>query len=274
MKKVVIENEYKERLAGLFREGDDKTLFILSHGYRGNKNDLLLNYLAERLSNEGFNSLVFDFSGHGESEGRMNSSGMLKQKSDLISIIHAFKGYEIILVGHSMGGAVSILSASSSKRVKGLVLLNSVVFPSITLSSSIFKLDPSLILGKSKRDEAFISTLEELEKKTKNTILKLVLEKTSGAINKLINSLEYDDSYFKEMVLAKPYEAIKTINMPLLMIHSKNDSLIPFSHAEILYANAKKPKKLVVSNYDHKAVNKKDEEDTFKEIIKWYRKTF
>jgi hypothetical protein len=46
-------------------------------------------------------------------------------------------------------------------------------------------------------------------------------------------------------------ERIGAVNAPLLLIHSRDDRLIPFSHAERLYSLARDPKTLVTISGDH-----------------------
>ena len=59
---------------------------------------------------------------------------------------------------------------------------------------------------------------------------------------RLLSRYYYDTSSYLEQ-----------INMPLLIIHSSDDEIIPFTHAKALYKNANEPKELLVITGDHNA---------------------
>ena len=66
--------------------------------------------------------LRFDYSGHGESEGRFVDGGIGQWTNDALSVIKAATTGPLILVGSSMGGWIMLLAALAlKKRVVGLV---------------------------------------------------------------------------------------------------------------------------------------------------------
>ena len=62
-----------------------------------------------------------------EQFGRFEESTISKEVSDLGSVIDAFNGRAIGYVGHSMGGAVGALRASTDARIKAMVSLAGMV---------------------------------------------------------------------------------------------------------------------------------------------------
>ena len=46
-------------------------------------------------------------------------------------------------------------------------------------------------------------------------------------------------------------ERIKTIRLPVLVIHSEDDTLIPYSHGQALYAAAPEPKQFIALDGNH-----------------------
>lgn len=60
-------------------------------------------------------------------------------------------------------------------------------------------------------------------------------------INYLKEKIKANPQKFNQDYVAKR-EIKKITNIPKLIIHSKNDKLVPFRHGEILYKNAKEPK--------------------------------
>src|SRR5207253_706165 len=78
----------------------------------------------------GYDALRIDFSGNGDSEGRFEDATPRKMLRDITAIIeHYRKRYaKIILVGHSLGGLLALISASRIK-VDGIVLIATPVYP-------------------------------------------------------------------------------------------------------------------------------------------------
>jgi len=59
---------------------------------------------------------------------------------------------------------------------------------------------------------------------------------------RLLSRYHYDTSSY-----------LKQIDIPLLIIHSSEDEIIPFTHAKALYGNAHEPKELLEIAGDHNA---------------------
>jgi len=97
-------------------------LVILGHGVTGNKDRPLLVALAEGLSKLGWPCLRFSFSGNGSSEGRFQDSCITKEIGDLQAVLGSVPDTaNVIYIGHSMGGAVGVLTAARDIRIRALV---------------------------------------------------------------------------------------------------------------------------------------------------------
>ncbi len=103
--------------------GDD-AVFIIMHGYTSCKADERLLKLASLLVEDGYDVVMFDFRGHGESGGSFTSIGPL-EVYDAEAVIDytasMFPSEDIVLVGYSMGGAVAIVVGASDERVSAVV---------------------------------------------------------------------------------------------------------------------------------------------------------
>ncbi len=105
------------------REGRLPTV-ILCHGLGANRSDFT--ELAAGLSSNGYNVLLFDFRGHGDSQRVASSFGYLEQK-DLLGAIRYVKerkdvdAEEIAVYGFSMGGAVAVLTAAETSDIKAVI---------------------------------------------------------------------------------------------------------------------------------------------------------
>lgn len=104
-------------------------LVVLGHGVTGNKDRPVIADTAQALNAAGFDTLAFSFSGNGDSEGNFRHSTITKEVQDLASVLNAVteKYANIAYVGHSMGGAVGVLTAAADKRIKALVSLAGMV---------------------------------------------------------------------------------------------------------------------------------------------------
>lgn len=114
-------------LKGWFIKGNGKgelPTLIICHGLGANRSDFT--ELAAGLSRGGYNILLFDFRGHGESDRKASSFGYLEQ-NDLIGALKYVKSREgvdrkrIGVYGFSMGGAVAILVASKTDEIKAVI---------------------------------------------------------------------------------------------------------------------------------------------------------
>ena len=66
----------------------------------------------------------FDYFGHGNSEGEFKDGTIGLWKSDTLEIIEQLGSDEVILIGSSMGGWISLLCAQElGRKVRGLVLI-------------------------------------------------------------------------------------------------------------------------------------------------------
>ncbi len=123
-----IKNSLGETLDYAFTPGatscrDEKWLVILGHGVTGNKDRPVIADTAKALSEAGFDTLAFSFSGNGDSEGDFRSATISKEVGDLSCVIDAAANAypKIAYVGHSMGGAVGVIQATRDGRIKALV---------------------------------------------------------------------------------------------------------------------------------------------------------
>jgi len=104
-------------------------LVVLGHGVTGNKDRPVVADTAAALNEAGFDTLAFSFAGNGDSEGDFRECTISKEVKDLAYLLNAVaeKYPNIAYVGHSMGGAVGVISAAKDPRIKALVSLAGMV---------------------------------------------------------------------------------------------------------------------------------------------------
>ena len=120
-----IRNRADERIDTTFHPGSrEDVLVILGHGVTGNKDRPHLVALAEGLSTRGWPCLRITFTGNGASEGRFEDSCITKEIGDLQAVLGAVPNtVSAAYVGHSMGGAVGVLTAARDAKIRALVSL-------------------------------------------------------------------------------------------------------------------------------------------------------
>jgi len=120
-----IRNRSGERIDHSFHPGARAdALVILGHGVTGNKDRPHLVALADGLAARGWPCLRISFSGNGGSEGRFEDSCITKEIGDLQAVLDAVPDTaKAAYVGHSMGGAVGVLTAARDLRIRALVSL-------------------------------------------------------------------------------------------------------------------------------------------------------
>ncbi len=112
-------------------------LVVICHGFVGNRVgvDRLFVQAAREFARRGSIVIRFDYAGCGESEGVYGEHGldsMIAQTRTVLDYALALDCADplrITLVGHSLGGAVALLTAAQDRRVKSLVLWSAVGHP-------------------------------------------------------------------------------------------------------------------------------------------------
>jgi alpha/beta superfamily hydrolase len=123
-----IQNSYGETLDYSFASGADDSkrlgwIVILGHGVTSNKDRPTVIEPAAALNAAGFDTLRFSFAGNGDSDGDFRDATITKELGDLNAIINAVASTypKIAYIGHSMGGAVGVIQASSDTRIDALI---------------------------------------------------------------------------------------------------------------------------------------------------------
>lgn len=189
-------------------------VIICCHGHSSTKADNL--GIGTNLWRAGYNILLFDFRGRGDSAAWPHTL-ISREVDDLLAAVayvrqrapHAPIG----VVGYSMGAAVAILAAAREPAIAALVADSSFTAGADVVAHgvrSILRIPPRpLVLA---ADE--------------------VVARRHG----------YRFSH------ARPIDAITTIApRPVLIIHGENDSTTPVSHAHALYAAAGEPRQLWIA---------------------------
>lgn len=200
-------------LHGWFIPAPSRQAVIIGHGLGANKSNFIS--VAQFWHNLGFNVLIFDFRGHGQSQGHTISLGYnerhdIKSGVDYLSRRKEIDPRKIIGYGVSFGGAAMVQAVAQDSRLKAIII-----------DSAYANLD-SLAL----------QTVERLG------FLPPVFVKTIARIGLSLASFEsgFDLRQFSTE------RAMAQVKQPVLLMHGKKDALISWRETEKLFAVAKEPK--------------------------------
>ncbi len=190
-------------LRGWYLPANDRApTLIFVHGITSNRTADEAMDLAARLIKEGFNILMFDLRGHGESDGERVSGGYHERQD----VLGAFDFLEdrgtpierVGVLGFSMGAGTSLLVAAEEPRMRALV------------ADSTYAKVSDLIAQETARTTVFPEWIVPVF--------------VPGA------RLLADWLYGIKMGELVPEEAVSRIDYPILVIHGTADTRIRHSH--------------------------------------------
>jgi len=72
--------------------------------------------------------------------------------------------------------------------------------------------------------------------------------------------------------LNSPENFISNVKCPVLIIHSRNDEFVPFSHAQKLYERANQPKEIYVVEGPHTGLDRAYTEEYREKVKNFFKK--
>jgi pyruvate dehydrogenase E2 component (dihydrolipoamide acetyltransferase) len=204
---------------------DNAVLFI--HGFGGDLDNWLFN--AEALS-DGATVYALDLPGHGQSTKSVSEPTVAGLAKAVVGFMDTLKIDKAHLVGHSLGGAVTIEVERRAKgRVKSLTLINSAgLGPDINMDyidgfiSAASRRDLKPVLENLFADGALVS---------RQMVDDLLKYKRLDGVGDALNALK--EGIFaggKQATILS--DALKTAGVPVLVIAGAQDKIIPVSHAK------------------------------------------
>ncbi len=202
----------------------DAPCIILVHGFKGFKDWGFFPYSAEYFANQGFFVLSFNFSHNGVGDSlteftepeKFADNTFSREIKELEFLISSYlsgtfvnrKNDSVILIGHSRGGAISVLTASKFREISKVILW-----------ASVKTLDRYTQRQKNEWREK--GKIEVLNFRTKQWM-------------KINVSLLQDIETNRENTL-NIEKAVSELKKPLLIIHGEQDITVPVAEAKKLY---------------------------------------
>jgi fermentation-respiration switch protein FrsA (DUF1100 family) len=190
---------------------DTPGVVIGCHGHTGEKDDLL--GIGSGLWRAGYNVLLFDMRGRGESPPWPNTLGGYEVTDLLAAVVYArqrIEGAQIGLVGFSMGASLALLAAAREPSIRAVIA-----------------------------DCPFTSAADVVADHVRRYLPR------GGAPIVAAADVLIAQRYGYRLRDVCPLAAIERLApCALLLIHSTEDTMVPLSHAHKLFAAAGHPKEL------------------------------
>jgi alpha/beta superfamily hydrolase len=228
-----------------------------ARGFHGLK---IYSQLAENACNAGFASLLFDFRGVGKSAGTFDY-GFGEQEDVKCAINYLSSRPEVIsnslfIVGHSLGGAVSLYAVRDDPRIKSLVLWSTPKNHNYNVRKFIKRTRGKLGLY----SFLFLSQLDKLLDVSK--LFKLE-----------VYGINLRQKYVREklMKLDECEAASKLSGVPLLVVIGDADDIVDVDEARAVFLSAHEPKEfLIIKGANHNYCGKEDE--LIAKTVDWIKK--
>jgi len=229
---------------------DRAPAIVMFHGFTGHKSEAhrFFVHVARALCNAGYVVLRFDFRGSGDSDGDFEDMTVPGEVSDaaraldFISNLSIVEPEKIGVLGLSMGGRVASILASRDKRVKFVILYSAALAP----------LKEKFLEGLGKED------IEKLE---------------AGEPVHIGNGWYLKKSFFETVDSPVPFEIMRDIKVPVLIIHGDSDSVISVDGAkkgyEIIKNLNEKNELYIVKGGDHTFTKKECTLEVIEKTLRW-----
>ncbi len=172
---------------------------VVAHGWASNSGEVLS--IAESVAAAGHTAFVFDFRRHGRSDEAPHVT-ISDYRDDLAEAIgfvrERYPEKRMVVVGHSMGGAASILAAAAGAPVDGIAIVAS---PADLVEMTVEYLNegwlPAALLGP--------------------LIVPILWMRAGGNRDELV-----------------PERRMAAVTVPSIVIHPEHDKRVPLRHARLL----------------------------------------
>ncbi len=198
------------------------------HGNAGNISTRI-NFI-KKLYLTGFSIMIFDYPGFGLSDGYPNEESCINCAHLFYNFLHNTKKYskkKIIFYGESIGGSIAS-SLALKTNIKYLILHST--FTNISLIIKQFIYIPSIII-----EQIGFNTIDNLKKRYKLNIIEIKKSfKNTNLNNNINNSNENSNLHItneNNLVEENKRKKDNHFKLKTLVIHSKEDELIPYIHA-------------------------------------------
>lgn len=259
----MVEPDVKIYVEDLNPDGKKTILFI--HGWPGSHK--LFEYQFDQLPKMGYRCIGIDIRGFGNSDKPWNGYEYDRLSDDVGSVIDALKLHDIILAGHSTGGAIAIryMARHRGYGVSKLALFAAAAPSLIKLPNFPYGLEKETVLQiikgtyddrpKMLRDFGDIFFYQHISEPFSDWFFQLGLQAAGWATAAIANTWINEVLFFD----------LETINVPTLIIHGIHDKIVPFQLGVIQNKSIKNSKLAAFNFSGHGTFY--DEKDKFNDEL-------
>ena len=243
---INFENNLGHRLAGLIDTADNPIAHaVFSHCFTCSKDHPASFRICKALASQGIQTLRFDFSGLGNSEGDFSQTDFSSNIGDIkaaVEYLTTNKTTPRLLIGHSLGGIAAVAAACELKQIDAVITIASPSRPAHVMDH--FEEHIPKILNHGYSDV-------------------MVFDQTLRLTKTYIEDLKtYSDRNFT-----------KKLNKPILIFHSPYDDIVSIDEAAKIFTEAKHPKSFIsLDKVDHLVTKKRDAEYIAEHVACWTKR--
>lgn len=224
-------------------------LVVICHGFIGSRVgvDRLFLLAGRELANRGYLVIRFDYAGCGESEGIYGEHGldsMIAQTRAVLDYglsLDCVDPLRVTLLGHSLGGAVALLTGARDRRVKSLALWSPALHP----FNDILR-----IVGRRVYDEAITSGHSDFQ------------------------GYRLKPKFFESLQQHQPFQEASKFHGDVFIAHGTSDETIPADYSFLLektfwLRGEGRCDKNIIFQADHTFTKGIHKEDLYQSTLAW-----
>jgi len=231
MDNIQIETTNNKQIVTYYSEANDqsKKIVIMSHGFRGSSLGPARQFVdfQKILNKNGYSVLRFDQPNSGNSDGDYVDSSFLEWVQTTVFLADKYinSGYQVALLGQSMGATTSVIAASSPK-LKGKIVCLLLWVPD---AKSDVDVDPSRIYeeGGQKYKGSFWT-------EARDSNFFDCLESYNGGIHLVYGEV---DRYVKKALIDKTIRIVEEKGHPVMVLKGQDHSPWEFDVVQKVYKN-------------------------------------
>lgn len=196
-------------------DGAPKGSVLLAHCFTCSKSLKVTRQLATGIEDGGYGVLRFDFTGLGESEGDFADTTVTTNVADLEYAATYLDGRGLgpcAMVGHSLGGAATLLAAGNLPQARAVVAVASPSGP------------------------------EHVKHLFRERDIDAALASGRATVSIAGREFEISASFFRDLERHATAERIARLERPLLVVHGTGDHVVPIEEGERIFQAAGQPK--------------------------------
>jgi acylglycerol lipase len=248
-------------------DADPRALVVIAHG--ASEHSSRYAHVGERLASAGYAVYALDHRGHGRSQGKR---AQLDRLDHVVADLRAFvdlaagrhPGVPVYLLGHSMGGAISIAYAVRHQdTLAGLLLSGAVADPhaanaatralskvvsAIAPDLGVYAVDASLV----SRDPDVVRDYEQDPLNHHGKLPARTVAELTGAV-------------------ARFPDEVAELRLPLLVMHGGDDGLVPVAASRMVHERAGSEDKTleIWDGLYHEILNEPEQDRVQNTIVAW-----